>query len=110
MKLKDNDHLIDCPIEIASSVVGGKWKCVILFRLLDNTVRFNELSRSIDGITRRMLTLQLRELEALGIVNRKVYHQVPPKVEYSLTPLGAKLKPILKQLKAWGDMYIKSKN
>ncbi|MCF6767443.1 helix-turn-helix transcriptional regulator [Thiotrichales bacterium 19S11-10] len=109
MKIKDDDSLINCPIEIASSIVGGKWKCVILFRLLDNTVRFNELLRSIEGITRRMLTLQLRELEGLGIVNRKVYHQVPPKVEYSLTPMGQKLKPILEQLKQWGEVYIKSK-
>ena len=95
-----------CPIEIASSIVGGKWKCLILFRLLDNTIRFNALLHSIPKITRRMLTLQLRELEKEGLVHRHVYHEVPPKVEYSLTPLGKSLNTSLMALKDWGQLYL----
>src|SRR3989338_3512644 len=98
------------PLEAASYVVGGKWKSVILYRLLNNTVRFNELLRSIPDVTRRMLTLQLRELEKDGLISRKVYHQVPPKVEYSLTSLGKALEENLELLRQWGEKYLKSKN
>ena len=99
-----------CPLEAASSVVGGKWKSVILYRLLNNTMRFNELLRSIPDVTRRMLTLQLRELEKDGLISRKVYHQVPPKVEYSLTSLGKALEENLELLRQWGEKYLKSKH
>ncbi len=98
-----------CAVEAALDVIGNKWKGVILFQLLDGTKRFNELRRLIPSVTQRMLTLQLRELEKDEVINRKVYAQVPPKVEYSLTPNGVKLKPLLLALREWGARYMKSK-
>lgn len=95
-----------CSVEAAIGLIDGKWKSVILFHLLDGTLRFNELRRHIPGVTQRMLTNQLRELEEDGMILRKVYAQVPPKVEYSLSPLGETMKPILLALKAWGDENI----
>jgi len=84
-------------------VVGGKWKGVILFHLLGGTKRFNEMQRLIPGVTQRMLTRQLRELERDGVVARKVYAEVPPKVEYSLTRFGLTLKPLLEDMRRWGS-------
>jgi DNA-binding HxlR family transcriptional regulator len=78
----------------------------VLFHLLEGTVRFNEIRRRVPGVTPRMLTNQLRELEADGLIRRKVYAQVPPKVEYSLSPLGRSLEPILVALRVWGDANI----
>jgi len=95
-----------CTVEAAVSLIDGKWKCVILFHLLRGTARFNELRRRLPGVTQRMLTNQLRELEADGLITRTVYAQVPPKVEYSLSPLGHSLEPVLGALKAWGDANI----
>lgn len=95
-----------CAVEAAISLIDGKWKSVVLFHLLDGTMRFNELRRQIPGVTQRMLTNQLRELEEDGLINRKVYAQVPPKVEYSLSPLGRSIEPILLALKDWGDTNI----
>lgn len=95
-----------CSVEAAIGLIDGKWKSVILFHLLDGTLRFNELRRHISGVTQRMLTNQLRELEDDGLIIRKVYAQVPPKVEYSLSPLGETMKPILLALKDWGDRNI----
>lgn len=95
-----------CPIELVSDLIGGKWKSLILYRLLNGSIRFNQLQRSIPCITRRMLTLQLRELEKDGLVHREVYHQVPPKVEYSLTALGESLRKNLVMLKEWGEYYL----
>lgn len=92
-----------CSVEAAVSLIDGKWKGVILFHLMEGTARFNELRRRIPGATQRMLTKQLRELEADGLIVRKIYAQVPPKVEYSLSPTGRTLAPVLKSLKAWGD-------
>ena len=92
-----------CSVEAAVSLIDGKWKGVILFHLIERTARFNELRRRIPGATQRMLTNQLRELEADGLIIRKVYAQVPPKVEYSLSPTGRTLIPVLNSLKAWGD-------
>ncbi|QBP90716.1 transcriptional regulator [Bacillus mycoides] len=90
-----------CPIESTVEVIGGKWKGVILYHLLDSKKRFNELKRLNTNITQRMLTLQLRELEADGIIHREVYREVPPKVEYSLTELGESLRPIILLMKEW---------
>lgn len=95
-----------CAVEAAISLIDGKWKCVILFHLLDGTARFNELRRRVPGATQRTLTNQLRELEIDGLVVRKVYAQVPPKVEYSLSELGLSITPVLHALKHWGDANI----
>ena len=94
-----------CPVELTLSIVGGKWKLPIVYRLLDGTKRFGELRRLIPDATQQLLTLQLRELEQEGILHRKVYAQVPPKVEYSLTELGQSLEPIILQIYAWGEWY-----
>ncbi len=95
-----------CAVEAAISLIDGKWKCVILFHLLRGTARFNELRRLVPGVTQRMLTNQLRELEADGLIVRTVYAQVPPKVEYHLSPLGRSLEPVLMALKGWGNANI----
>jgi DNA-binding HxlR family transcriptional regulator len=98
-----------CPVETAINVMGGKWKPLILFYLLDGTKRFNALQRLMPQTTRRMLTQHLRELERDGIVHREVYREVPPKVEYSLTPLGRSMEPILAQMLAWGQQYLRER-
>lgn len=95
-----------CSVEAAVSLIDGKWKCVILFHLLEGTMRFNEMRRRLPGVTQRMLTNQLRELEQDGLIIRTIYAQVPPKVEYNLSPLGHSLEPILGALKQWGDANI----
>lgn len=87
------------------SVLGGLWKPLIVFHLLPATRRFGELSRLVGGATQRMLTLQLRELEADGIVERTVYAEVPPRVEYRLTPTGRSLEPVLLALRLWGEDF-----
>ena len=92
-----------CSVEATISLIDGKWKGVILYRLLGGTLRFGELRRLLPAVTARMLTNQLRELEADGLIRRAVYPQVPPKVEYSLSPLGATLAPVLEALGTWGD-------
>jgi DNA-binding HxlR family transcriptional regulator len=95
-----------CYFELTLSVIGGKWKPIILYHLsLADAVRFGELRRGMSDVTERMLTRQLRELEADGLVHREVYREVPPRVEYSLTDMGASLIPILKQMQAWGVEY-----
>ena len=91
-----------CPVEATLEVIGGKWKGVILYHLLEKTYRFGELKRAMPGITQRMLTKQLRELETDGIVHRKVYAQVPPKVEYSLTDVGESLRSVMMMMRDWG--------
>ncbi|KQW79418.1 HxlR family transcriptional regulator [Devosia sp. Root413D1] len=92
----------ECPVTRAVSALGGKWKLHIVFHLMPGTKRFSELRRAIPDVTQQMLTAQLRELEAGGIVTRTVYPVVPPKVEYSLTPLGAKLRSVTDALEIWG--------
>ncbi len=92
-----------CPVEFTLSVIGGKWKGILLYHLIDGPKRSNEFRRICPNITQRMLTLQLRELEEDGIIHREVYQQVPPKVEYSLTDLGQTLTPIILQMKQWGE-------
>jgi DNA-binding HxlR family transcriptional regulator len=92
----------NCPAEITLAVIGGRWKVLILFQLFQGVKRFSELFRALDGITQKMLTQQLREMERDGIVQRTVYPQVPPKVEYRLTPLGETLKPVVGAMCRWG--------
>jgi DNA-binding HxlR family transcriptional regulator len=92
----------NCPVERTLDVIGGRWKVLILRELFPGVKRFNELQRAINGITQKMLTQQLREMESDGIVHREIYLQVPPKVEYSLTPVGESLKPIIDAMHEWG--------
>lgn len=94
-----------CPIEVTLDVIGGKWKGIILAFLAEKPRRFNEIKRELPSITQRILTLQLRELEADGIVNREIFPEIPPKVEYSLTEFGKTLEPILLSMHLWGDHY-----
>jgi DNA-binding HxlR family transcriptional regulator len=94
---------VGCPVETTLAVIGGRWKVLILQELFGGVKRFNELHRALVGVSHRTLAQQLRELEAKGIVRRKVYRQVPPKVEYSLTALGETLKPILDAMHEWGE-------
>ncbi len=95
-----------CPVEAALSVIGGKWKGVILYHLQEETIRFNELRRLMPSVTQRMLTKQLRELEADDLILRTVYAEVPPKVEYSMTDYGKTLAPLIKALQEWGSEYL----
>lgn len=94
-----------CSVEATLSVIGGVWKPVLLFHLLDGKLRFNALCRLTPNATQRMITLQLRELEADGIVLRTVYPEVPPRVEYELTPMGRTLEPVLLSMRAWGMAF-----
>ncbi len=98
-----------CAVEATLQLIDGKWKGVVLYHLFEGTLRFNELRRRLANCTQRMLTNQLRELEADGFIARKVYPQVPPKVEYSLTDRGRSLEPVIMALKAWGDAHAMGK-
>ena len=98
-------NIPDCPVEMTLQLIGDKWKVLIIRDLLTGTKRFSELMRSVTGITQKVLTSNLRSMEADGLVNRKVYPQVPPKVEYSLTETGLSLKPILDSMVQWGTEY-----
>lgn len=95
----------NCPVKLTASIIGGKWKPSLLFFLEGRTRRFCELQRLIPGLTKKMLTQHLRELERDGIIRRKVFAEVPPRVEYSLTRHGESLKPILKLMSAWGTRH-----
>jgi len=95
-----------CAVEAALSLIDGKWKGVVLFHLLERTHRFSEIRRRIPNVTQRMLTNQLRELEADGLIRRTVYPEVPPKVEYSLTSRGRSLEPVIAALKSWADAHV----
>lgn len=94
-----------CPLTYAMKVTGGKWKPIILFRLSKGINRFGILSRSIEGISKNMLTQQLRQMELYKIINRKIYAEIPPRVEYSLTTRGESLLPIFKSLADWGSIH-----
>lgn len=96
------------PVELALEIIGGKWKMPILWRLKAHAWRYGELKKDLKGITHKMLTEQLRELEEHGLVHRKVYAEVPPKVEYSLTPTGKSTIPVIETLRNWGSWYMKS--
>ncbi len=102
MKSKD---LPKCPIETTLKMLGCKWKVLIIRELLTGTKRFGELKRAVTGITQKVLTSKLREMEELGLLEREVYPQIPPKVEYTLTDIGYSLRPVLESLKCWGKDY-----
>lgn len=95
----------DCPVEYTASLIANKWKIIILRELLNGTRRYNELTRSVVGISAKVLTENLRDLEKDGIINRKVYPEVPPKVEYSLTKKGEDLKEVIETMKVFGLKY-----
>ena len=95
-----------CPIEVSIEVIGGTWKVIIVRELLSGTKRYSQLHRALKRVTHKMLAQQLRELERDGVINRTVYPQVPPKVEYSLTPLGEALGPILETMQSWGARVV----
>lgn len=99
-----------CPVTTAQKVIGGKWALVIFFHLHSGTKRFGELQRLIPGITQTMLTKQLRSLEEFGLVKRRIYTEVPPRVEYSLSVLGREFVPVIDALEVWGGKYIEYLN
>lgn len=101
-----NRDRMGCPVEACTEVIGGKWKGKILFILFTGTKRFGELRKLLPETTQRMLTMQLRELEEDGVIERKVYAEVPPKVEYSISPQGESLKPIIDALWSWGRNFL----
>ena len=102
-------NLPRCPVETTLMLIGDKWKVLILRDLMPGTMRFNELRRSLGGVSQKVLTAQLRDMEANGLVARRVYAEVPPRVEYTLTETGYSLKPILDAMVVWGTDY-KRKN
>lgn len=107
MEIKKED-LPACPVKTTLSLIGDKWKVLILRDLMPGTKRFGELKKSIGSVSQKVLTAQLRDMEANGLISRKVYAEVPPRVEYSLTNLGKSLKPILDAMKNWGEDYKQS--
>ena len=103
--MQKHTDLPACPVETALTLMGDRWKVLIVRDLLNGTMRFGELKKSLPGITQKVLTQHLRIMEANGLVNRKVYAEVPPRVEYSLTELGRSLKPIHDAMWKWGEEY-----
>lgn len=101
----DYTSLPACPVQTCLNFISDKWKILIIRDLIDGTKRFNELKKSLAPVTQKMLTQQLREMEQDGIINRKVYPVVPPKVEYSLTELGYSLVPVIEAMKKWGQDF-----
>ena len=99
-----------CPVQTTIDVIGGKWKPGIVFRLQNGTYRFSALKREMPWISERVLIRQLKELEADGIVTRKDYREVPPRVEYSLSDYGETLRPLLKEVAAWGETHLSFKS
>ena len=100
----------NCPVEATLELIGGKYKALILWHLAESEMRFSELRRVVHGATAKMLTQQLRELEAHALVHREVFPVVPPRVEYSLTELGRSLLPILTAMRDWGAGYLRNKS
>ena len=95
-----------CPVEATLGLVGGKYKALILWKLMSGAMRFSELRRAVPGATPKMLTQQLRELEHDGLVHREIFPVIPPRVEYSLTPFGLSIRPVLESMYAWGTGYL----
>ena len=110
MTYTKNGKTYHCTVEATLDVIGGKWKPLILWHLGDNVMRFGELQRALPGVNGKMLTKQLRELEEDGVIRRKVYPEVPPRVEYAITEFGKTLIPILQALCTWGALYLDTEN
>lgn len=106
---KSNDNLPACPVETTLMLIGSKWKVLIIRDLLTGTKRFGELKKSIGKVSQKVLTTQLRDMEEDGLISRKIYAEVPPRVEYSLTELGKSLQPILNAMLQWGTEYKEKK-
>lgn len=103
--MKTKEELPDCPVATTVQLIGNKWKLLIIRNLLVRPWRFNELHKSLEGISQKVLTDSLRQMEADGIITRTVYPEVPPRVEYALSPLGESMRPILDSMQAWGESY-----
>ena len=103
------EELRNCPVETTLGLIGEKWKVLILFSLLKGTMRFGELKKALGSISQKVLTQHLRSMERDGLVRRKVYAEVPPRVDYSLTETGASLKPVIEAMGLWGIKYINEK-
>ncbi len=96
----------DCPVTFTMRKIGGKWKPIILFLISNGVNRFGAMQRGIDGISKQMLTKQLRELETDGILSRTIFAEIPPRVEYAFTEVGESLMPIIKSMKSWGEQHM----
>ena len=103
--MKTRDELPECPVATTVQLIGNKWKLLIIRNLLTRPWRFNELQKSLDGISQKVLTDSLRSMEADGIITRTVYPEVPPRVEYALSELGQSMRPILDDMEKWGTAY-----
>ena len=103
--MKTKDELPDCPVATTVSLIGNKWKLLIIRNLLARPWRFNELHKSLDGISQKVLTDCLRQMESDDLITRTVFPEVPPRVEYALSPLGESMRPILNAMEAWGNGY-----
>ena len=103
--MKTKSELPECPVATTVQLIGNKWKLLIIRNLLVRPWRFNELQKSLDGISQKVLTDNLRSMETDGIITRTVYAEVPPRVEYALSPLGESMRPILNSMQAWGEAY-----
>ena len=101
-----NDKEYKCPVAVTLDIFNDRWKLAIIWHLLDGDKRFKDLHEIISEITQKTLTIKLKELEEKNIIHREVFAEVPPKVEYSLTPIGQKLKPVLKEMYKWGIDYV----
>jgi DNA-binding HxlR family transcriptional regulator len=108
-KISQRNASTDCGVEVALEIIGGKWKGVVLYHLANGLKRFNEIGRLLPQVSQRMLTRQLRELENDGLIQRRIYAEVPPKVEYSLTAKGESLIPIVMALKTWGEEQLRQR-
>lgn len=104
-RLVDGDKVYNTPVELTLEVIGGKWKSVLVYHLLQGPLRFSELKRLVPDITEKMLTQQLRELERVGVLTRTVFPEVPPRVEYRATAHGQTLQPVLEAMCAWGRSH-----
>ena len=105
--MKKKEELPDCPVATTVSLIGSKWKLLIMRNLLVRPWRFNELQRSLEGISQKVLTDSLRSMEEDGIITRTVFPEVPPRVEYALSDLGESMRPIIKSMETWGTEYKK---
>ena len=106
--MKTKEELPECPVATTVSLIGSKWKLLIMRNLLARPWRFNELQKSLDGVSQKVLTDSLRSMESYGIIVRTVYPEVPPRVEYSLSELGESMRPIIKSMEEWGLDYKKN--